>query len=94
MPMDDDKPTVCSNEKKKSQRDRYENRRIHDPRFFDKPNTNKHIKDYAFLYPKKMVKKIYDREERNKLEEELVRKGKKKFFMNKKHLKEIEKDKK
>lgn len=81
----DDKPLIFSN-KKKSKKEKC----MTDPRFTDKPSTSRHVKNYAFLYGKDMVKTLRRREERSRLENELVKSGKKKFYMTKKQLKSLE----
>lgn len=86
----DDAPIVCSNEKPKKTR---KVKKLTDPRFNEKPNKSKHLKNYSFLYPKEMIENLKKREERSRLENELVKMGKKKFYMKKKHLKELEDDK-
>lgn len=95
LPMVDDPPHIFSNQKqkkKRSERDR-QTHEILDPRFIDTPNVSKHIKNYSFIYPKEMVETLKNREERFRLESELVQRGKKKFYMSKKHLKALERKK-
>ncbi|KAM0686299.1 hypothetical protein COBT_002480 [Conglomerata obtusa] len=87
-----DPPEIYSTSRPKKIRiDRYEKKRILDPRFTDKPNPSKHIKDYSFLYSKNTLDSLRAREERNRLENELVKRGKQKFYMKKKHKKDINK---
>lgn len=85
--------TNLKQKKKRSERER-EVKEIFDPRFIDKPNVSKHLKNYSFIYSKELLDKLNNREERSRLESELVSKGKKKFFMKKKHIKALEKPKK
>lgn len=83
-----DKPFIFSNKKKSTKKDS-----VADPRFTDKPSTSRHIKNYAFLYSKDMLKTLRKREERSRLENELVKSGKKKFYMTKKQMQKLEESK-
>ncbi|ELQ76020.1 hypothetical protein THOM_1018 [Trachipleistophora hominis] len=53
-----------------------------DPRFFAKCNVFRHLQNYAFLYPDEVNDKVKNMKRRRELEDFLVKKGKKKYFVN------------
>lgn len=53
-----------------------------DPRFFSKCKIFRHVQDYAFLYPKEINEKIKMIKKRRALEDYLVKRGKKKYYVN------------
>lgn len=53
-----------------------------DPRFFSKCNAFRHLQDYAFLYSDEVNDRVKMMRRRRELEDFLVKRGKKKYFVN------------